>query len=94
MHFVIMPHSFNFPPLDGAHPHLANADLIGRPNVVFTPHIAFNSFEAVKRINQTTLENINAFMASQPVNVVGKMTAAKAASDNATSALPTRAPLT
>jgi D-lactate dehydrogenase len=71
-----------------------NADLIGRPNVVFTPHIAFNSVESVKRINQTTVENINAFLAGQPVNVVGKMTAAKAAPDNATSALPTRAPLT
>ena len=35
-----------------------NADLIGRPNVVFTPHIAFNSVEEVKRINQTTVENI------------------------------------
>ena len=49
-----------------------NADLIGRPNVVFTPHIAFNSVEAVKRINQTTLDNINAFLAGRPVNVVGK----------------------
>jgi D-lactate dehydrogenase len=65
-----------------------NADLIGRPNVVFTPHIAFNSVEAVKRINQTTIENINAFLAGQPVNVVGKMTAAKAAADNATSTIP------
>jgi D-lactate dehydrogenase len=52
-----------------------NANLIGRPNVVFTPHIAFNSVEAVKRINQTTLENINAFLVGQPINVVGKMTA-------------------
>ncbi len=57
-----------------------NADLIGRPNVVFTPHIAFNSVEAVKRFNQTTLENINAFLAGQPINVVGK-TVAKAAAD-------------
>jgi D-lactate dehydrogenase len=65
-----------------------NANLIGRPNVVFTPHIAFNSVEAVKRINQTTIENINAFLAGQPVNVVGKMTAAKAAADNATSTIP------
>jgi D-lactate dehydrogenase len=71
-----------------------NADLIGRPNVVFTPHIAFNSVESVKRINQTTVENINAFLAGQPVNVVGKMTAAKATADNATSAILTRAPLT
>ena len=62
-----------------------NADLIGRPNVVFTPHIAFNSVEAVKRINQTTLENINAFLAGQPVNVVGKITAAKATADSAAS---------
>ncbi len=65
MHFVTMPHSFNFPPLGGAHPHLANADLIGRPNVVFTPHIAFNSVEAAKRMNQTTLENMNVFLAGK-----------------------------
>jgi D-lactate dehydrogenase len=49
-----------------------NADLIGRPNVVFTPHIAFNSVEAVQRINQTTLENIHAFLAGQPINVIGE----------------------
>jgi D-lactate dehydrogenase len=39
-----------------------SAALIGRPNVVFTPHIAFNSVEAVKRLNLTTLENIKAFL--------------------------------
>ena len=48
-----------------------NADLIGRPPVVFTPHIAINSVESVKRINQTTVEDINAFLVGQPVNLGG-----------------------
>jgi len=49
-----------------------NQDLIARPNVVFTPHIAFNSVEAVARINQTTIHNIRAFLAGKPVNIVSK----------------------
>ena len=49
-----------------------NAQLIGRPDVIFTPHVAFNSVEAVERINQMTVENIAAFAAGLPVNVVAK----------------------
>jgi len=47
-----------------------NARLISRPNVVFTPHVAFNSVEAIGRINAMTVENINAFLAGRPINTV------------------------
>ncbi len=49
---------------------IRNTDLIGRPNVVFTPHVAFNSVEAVQRINDTTLENLRNFIAGTPTNLV------------------------
>ena len=42
-----------------------------RENVVLTPHIAFNSHEAVRRIIDTTIANIQAFVAGEPTNVVG-----------------------
>jgi D-lactate dehydrogenase len=35
------------------------------PNVVFTPHIAFFSKEALERIMQTTVDNIAAFKAGK-----------------------------
>ncbi|MEJ5250489.1 MAG: hydroxyacid dehydrogenase [Chthonomonadetes bacterium] len=44
--------------------------LLRRENVVFTPHIAFNSQEAVERILDTTLENLQAFLKGAPINVV------------------------
>ena len=47
-----------------------NNELISRPNVVFTPHVAFNSIEAVERINLTTLENINGYLSGAPRNLV------------------------
>jgi D-lactate dehydrogenase len=47
-----------------------NEALLARPDVVFTPHIAFNSIEAVERIDQVTVENIRAFVAGTPINVV------------------------
>ena len=46
-----------------------NAELISRINVVFTPHVAFNSVEAVQRINETTVRNIEAFLAGEPINL-------------------------
>lgn len=55
--------------------------LLRRENVVVTPHIAFYSKEALQRIVETTLANIDAFLAGQPQNVVnspkskGKMAA-------------------
>lgn len=45
-----------------------NQRLLARPDVVFTPHVAFNSVEAVQRINQMTVENINAFLKGSPIN--------------------------
>lgn len=47
-----------------------NEALLARGDVVFTPHIAFNSVEAVERIDEVTLENIRAFVAGAPVNVI------------------------
>lgn len=46
--------------------------LLHRENVVFTPHNAFNSVEAVRRIAQITVNNIQSFMKGIPVNVVNK----------------------
>lgn len=47
---------------------LQNHILLNRENVVITPHIAFNSREAFMRILETTLGNINAFLAGRQEN--------------------------
>jgi len=44
--------------------------LLDKENVVFTPHIAFYSKEALERILETTVENIAAFVSGNPQNVV------------------------
>jgi D-lactate dehydrogenase len=44
--------------------------LLSRDNVVFTPHNAFNSREALVRILEVTLSNLEAFRAGQPVSRV------------------------
>jgi D-lactate dehydrogenase len=49
-----------------------NAKLLARSNVVFTPHVAFNSIEAVERINALTVKNIDAYARGEPTNVVNK----------------------
>ncbi|MBI4426378.1 MAG: hydroxyacid dehydrogenase [Candidatus Kerfeldbacteria bacterium] len=49
---------------------LANHILLEQPNVIITPHNAFNSQEALERILTTTIANIKAFQAGQPINVV------------------------
>lgn len=50
------------PPLD--HP------LIGLPNCYITPHIAWKSFEARRRLLETTLTNVKSFLGGHPENVV------------------------
>ncbi len=45
--------------------------LLRRENVVITPHIAFDSQEALRRILDTTVDNVRAFMAGEPRNLVG-----------------------
>jgi D-lactate dehydrogenase len=49
---------------------LRNRVLLARDNVVFTPHNAFNSREALVRILEVTLSNLEAFRAGQPVHRV------------------------
>lgn len=48
---------------------LAGHALMRMPNVIITPHNAFNSVEAIERIVGTTLENIANFMAGRPTNM-------------------------
>ena len=50
---------------------LRNHALAKHERVIITPHIAFNSREAVERIMKTTVENISAYLAATPSNVVG-----------------------
>jgi len=47
-----------------------NRVLLSRDDVVFTPHNAFNSHEALMRILEVTLTNLEAFRAGQPVHRV------------------------
>jgi D-lactate dehydrogenase len=49
---------------------VANHVLLNMPNVIVTPHSAFNTHEAVSRIVETTAENIEAFLSGHPVNLV------------------------
>ncbi|MEM5811857.1 MAG: NAD(P)-dependent oxidoreductase [Candidatus Aenigmatarchaeota archaeon] len=48
-----------------------NHILMKMPNVLITPHNAFNSKEAVERILKTTIENIKGFIEGKPMNLVG-----------------------
>lgn len=51
---------------------LRNNVLANDERVIITPHIAFNSREAVERILHTTVDNIAAYLATTPINVVDK----------------------
>jgi D-lactate dehydrogenase len=55
---------------------VASHVLLRMPNVVVTPHSAFNTREAVARIVETTVENIAGFLAGRPQNVVSGAAAA------------------
>lgn len=59
----------------GQQPHdlqalVANHVLLRFPNVLMTPHNAYNTQDALGRIIRTTLDNIDAFTRGTPVNVV------------------------
>ncbi len=49
-----------------------NFKLLQLKNVIATPHVAFNSVDAVNRILQTTMDNISGFLSGHPVNRCGE----------------------
>ncbi len=44
--------------------------LLSAPNIILTPHIAWATLEARKRLMATTVENVASFIKGEPVNVV------------------------
>ena len=49
---------------------LENHYLIDHPRVVVTPHLAFNTEEAITRILDTTIDNIARFASGSPANTI------------------------
>ena len=49
---------------------IRNHMLRRKPNVIITPHVAFYSQEALRRILDTTAENVQNFIAGEPHNIV------------------------
>ena len=49
---------------------LNNQYLIENPNVIITPHNAFNTKEAIERIFDVTFENLVSFKNGEPINLV------------------------
>lgn len=57
--------------IDALRATVQNHALIRMENVIITPHVAFNSVEAVSRILDTTVENLHGILDGEPHNVVG-----------------------
>lgn len=51
-------------------PPQVNHQLLSHPKSLFTPHIAWGSLEARKRLIQQVKENIQSFIAGKPINLV------------------------
>lgn len=49
---------------------LQNHILLRMPNVIITPHNAFNSQEALERILNTTIENIKTYIKGKPIHTL------------------------
>ena len=48
----------------------ADNPLLGLPNMIFTPHVAWATREARVRLMNIAVENVKAFLAGNPINVV------------------------
>lgn len=48
---------------------VADHSLIDMPNVIVTPHIAFNTVEAKREITDITLDNLKSYIAGSPQNI-------------------------
>ena len=59
------------PAPEGLRALVASHALLKLPNVIVTPHVAYDTQEAVARIMTVTLGNIEAFAAGTPRNMVG-----------------------
>jgi D-lactate dehydrogenase len=64
--------SFSRPNSDELKTMIENHILMKMPNVLITPHNAFNSIEALQRILNTTTQNILSFIQGNPKNSVFK----------------------
>jgi len=53
-----------------AEPIKPDNPLLGAKNCIITPHIAWASLEARRRLTKTTARNVAAFLAGKPINVV------------------------
>jgi glycerate dehydrogenase len=53
-----------------AEPIVTSNPLLRAPNCILTPHIAWSSLEARRRLMKVTVENVRAFLAGAPINVV------------------------
>ena len=51
-------------------PMVAGHPLLGAPNVIITPHIAWAGVESRRKLLSLTAENLRAFLGGHPVNVV------------------------
>lgn len=49
---------------------LAYHVLTNAPNVLITPHVAYNTEDAFRRLIDMTIENIRAFAAGRPLNII------------------------
>jgi len=66
MRLLVQPH----PNYDNMKTLLMNHYLIDHPRVIITPHTAFNTKEAIGRIQETTFENIEKFVDGAPQNAL------------------------
>ncbi len=48
----------------------ADNPLLAAPNVFFTPHISWAALECRRRLKDAAIDNVRAFLAGEPKNIV------------------------